>query len=153
MLRLSLPDLDKAIAAYQTGNRDYFHIRDWETISGNFIAHVLSYNLTRTLFTYDFAEELLRKAGFSNVQRVAYRQTSSNFPEIVELDSRENEAFSSKLLSRSSSKCDVRGLAYSPTSTESRGIAIHRKGEMMKQVLHVENRAERTEPALQRLYT
>jgi predicted SAM-dependent methyltransferase len=92
-LRLSLPDLDRAIAAYQSGNRDYFHVRDWETISGNFIAHVLWYNLTRTLFTYEFAEELLRKAGFSNVRRVGFRKTSSNFPEIVELDSREEESF------------------------------------------------------------
>jgi predicted SAM-dependent methyltransferase len=92
-LRLSLPDLDQAIAAYQSGNRDYFHIRDWETISGNFITHVLWYSLTHTLFTYEFAEELLLKAGFSSVRRVDYRQTSSNFPEIVELDSREDESF------------------------------------------------------------
>jgi predicted SAM-dependent methyltransferase len=92
-LRLSLPNLDQAIAAYQSGTRDYFHIRDWKTISGNFITHVLWYSLSRTLFTYEFAEELLRKAGFSSVQRVEYRQTLSSYPEIVELDNRKNESF------------------------------------------------------------
>ena len=93
VLRLSLPDLDKAIAAYQSGRRDYFLIWDWETISGNFITQVLWYNLIYTPFTYEFAEELLRKAGFKDVRRVGYRQTASPYPEIVELDNREEESF------------------------------------------------------------
>lgn len=50
------------------------------------------------MFTYEFAEELLRKAEFSDVRRVAYRRTISSFPEIVKLDSweedsREHESF------------------------------------------------------------
>lgn len=93
VLRLSLPDLDLAIAAYQSGRRDYFLIWDWDTISGNFITQILWYNYTRTPFTYEFAEELLRKAGFSDVRRVSYRQTTSLYPEIVELDDREKESF------------------------------------------------------------
>jgi len=93
VLRLSLPDFDRAMAAYQSGHRDYFMVWDWETISGNFITHILWYNLSQTLFTYEFAEELLRQAGFSEVQRVGYRQTVSRFPEIVDLDSREAESF------------------------------------------------------------
>jgi SAM-dependent methyltransferase len=91
-LRLALPDLDLAIAAYQSGQRDHFLVWEWETISGNFITHILWYNCTRTLFTYEFAEELLRKAGFAAVKRVAYRQTASRYPEIVELDGREKES-------------------------------------------------------------
>ena len=93
VLRLSLPDLDLAIAAYQNGKRDYFLIWDWDTISGNFITQMLWYNLSLTPFTYEFAEELLQKAGFRNVCRVAYHQTVSPYPEIVELDSREQESF------------------------------------------------------------
>lgn len=93
VLRLCLPDLDLAIEAYRSGRRDYFHVWDWDTISGNFITHVLWYSLTRTLFTYEFAEELLRKAGFRDVLRVAYRQTASSYPEIVELDDRREESF------------------------------------------------------------
>ena len=93
VLRLSLPDLDQAIAAYQSGKRDYFLIWDWDTISGYFITQMLWYNCSFTPFTYEFAEELLQKAGFRNVYRVAYRQTVSPYPEIVDLDSREEESF------------------------------------------------------------
>jgi SAM-dependent methyltransferase len=93
VLRLALPDLDLAIDAYKRGDRDHFLVWDWETLSGNFITHMLWYNCTRTPFTYEFAEELLRKAGFARVVRAAYRKTASPWPEIVELDSRENESF------------------------------------------------------------
>jgi SAM-dependent methyltransferase len=93
VLRLCLPDLDRAITAYQRERADYFLVYDWETISGNFITHVLWYNYTRTMFTYEFAVELLRKAEFGDVQRVSYRQTNSRYPEIVELDTRPDESF------------------------------------------------------------
>lgn len=93
VLRLCLPDLDRSIAAYQSGRREYFKVDDWETLSGNFICHILWYSYNHTLFTYDFAEELLRKASFRDVCRVAYRQTASPYPEIVELDSRPEESF------------------------------------------------------------
>jgi ubiquinone/menaquinone biosynthesis C-methylase UbiE len=93
ILRLGLADLDRAIAAYQSGCREYFQGNDWETLSGNFITYLLWYSYNRTLFTCDFAEELLRKAGFRDVRRVAYRQTTSPYPEIVELDNRPEESF------------------------------------------------------------
>ena len=93
VLRLCLPDLDLAIDAYRSGRRDYFHVWDWETLSGNFITHVLWYNYTHTPFTYGFAVELLHKAGFGDVKRVAYCETASPYPEIVELDGREQESF------------------------------------------------------------
>jgi SAM-dependent methyltransferase len=93
VLRLSLPDLDKAIAAYQDGRREYFLVYDWETIDGNFITQIMWYNISRTLFTYAFAEELLRKADFTEVRRLAYRTTTSAYPEIVELDNRPEESF------------------------------------------------------------
>jgi SAM-dependent methyltransferase len=91
ILRLCLPDLDRAIAAYQNGRRDYFWCWDWDTISGNFITQMLDYNYTVTPFTYEFAEEVLRRGGFSNVRRLAYRQTASCYPQIVELDSWEGD--------------------------------------------------------------
>lgn len=93
VLRLGLPDLDRAIDAYKDGQADYFLVKDWDTISGNFISHVLWHNYTHTPFTYEFAEELLRKAGFREVRRAAYRRTASRYPEIVELDGRERESF------------------------------------------------------------
>ena len=93
VLRLCLPDLDKAIAAYKSGRRDYFWCWDWDTISGNLVTQILDYNYTHTLLTYEFTEELLCKAGFSDIRPAAYRQTISPYPEIVELDSRKDESF------------------------------------------------------------
>jgi SAM-dependent methyltransferase len=92
VLRLVLPDLDRAIDAYRAGRGEYFCAHDWDTIDGNFITHIVWYSDTRTLFTYPFARELLGKAGFDDVRRVAYRATTSAYPEIVELDSRERES-------------------------------------------------------------
>jgi SAM-dependent methyltransferase len=93
VLRLSLPDLDRAIDAYRNGRQDYFQIWDWETVSGNMITQILWYNTIHTPFTYEFAEELLRKAGFGHVVRLGYRETASPFAEIVELDNRPDESF------------------------------------------------------------
>ena len=93
VLRLGLPDLDVLIAAYQRGERDFFLIDDWDTISGNFITHMLWYNITRTPFTFEFAQELLNKAGYREIRRVKFHETKSEYPEIVELDTRENESF------------------------------------------------------------
>lgn len=93
VVRMSLPDLDLLIAAYQRGDANFFSVWDWETLDGNFITHALWYNLTHTPFTYRFAEELFRKAGFADVRRAAYKQTTTNLPDITALDSRESESF------------------------------------------------------------
>jgi hypothetical protein len=53
---------------------------------------MLWYGHSRLLFTRDFTEELLLRSGFGEVHQVAYRQTASPWPEIVELDSRESES-------------------------------------------------------------
>lgn len=92
VLRLCLPDLDKAIDAYKTRQHNYLWCWDWETLSGNFITQLTNYGYARTLFTYEFLEELLQKAGFSRVNQVAYCQTTSPYPELVELDSRPDES-------------------------------------------------------------
>lgn len=95
MLRLGLPDLDRAIAAYVRGDADYFYIPDHEsaTLSGKLIIQMTWYGWSRIMFTYTFAEEQLRKAGFAAIRECAYRETRSRFPEIVELDNRERESF------------------------------------------------------------
>ena len=93
VVRLSLPDLDKFIAAYQRGDREFFFIYDWDTIDGNFITHMLWYNISQTPMTMRFAEELLKKAGFSRVEHVAYQKTATTWPEITSLDNREAESF------------------------------------------------------------
>jgi SAM-dependent methyltransferase len=94
ILRLVLPDLRRAIRAYVLGNDDYFQVDETEAKSrgGRFIVHLLWYGYSRTLFTADFIEELLLKAGFVDVVKCQYRMTASRFPEIVELDNRERES-------------------------------------------------------------
>lgn len=94
VLRLALPDLLRGIAAYQRGDRDYFLIPDTDAASlgGKLITQLLWYGYTRTLFTSDFIEEMLLKAGFTRVEHCAYQQTRSEHPGIVELDNREAES-------------------------------------------------------------
>lgn len=93
-LRLALPDLNKAIQAYQSGDRDYFLIpdEDMQSLGGKLILQLIWYGYSRTLFTADFIEEILLRAGFREVHHCGYRQTESPYPEIVELDNRERES-------------------------------------------------------------
>jgi predicted SAM-dependent methyltransferase len=93
-LRLGLPDLDKGIRAYLNGDAGYFLIPDEDarTPGGKLAVQMSWYGYSRSLFTMDFIEELLVKAGFASVTRCSYQQTASPFPEIVELDNRELES-------------------------------------------------------------
>ena len=95
VLRLGLPDIDKAIRAYRSDDRDYFMVPDEDArkIGSKFIVQAIWYGHTRTPFNYDFTEELLLKAGFQRVERCEYRQTASPFPDIVQVDNREHESF------------------------------------------------------------
>ena len=93
VLRLCLPDLDKALDAYKSGQNDYFWCWDWETISGNFITQIMDFQYTRTPLNYEFTEELLQKSGFKMILRLEYRITKSSYPDIIELDSRPEESF------------------------------------------------------------
>lgn len=94
VLRLSLPDLDKGIQAYLRHERDYFLIPDDEvrSLGGKLIVQLLWYGYSRTLFTYDFIEEILAKAGFRSVRQCFYQETRSSYTDIVELDNRERES-------------------------------------------------------------
>jgi predicted SAM-dependent methyltransferase len=94
VLRLSLPDLLKGVAAYERNDADYFLIPDEEAkkIGAKLIVQLIWYGYSRTLFTSDFIEEMLIKAGFNQVNHCRYQETKSGHSEIVELDNRENES-------------------------------------------------------------
>jgi hypothetical protein len=93
-LRLALPDLRRGIDAYLAGDEDHFKVgrEDASSLGGRFIVQMLWYGYSRSLFTADFALELLGKAGFVDLRECAYRVTASGLPEIVELDNREDES-------------------------------------------------------------
>jgi predicted SAM-dependent methyltransferase len=94
ILRLCLPDLIKGIRAYERGDRDYFLVPDEDarSLGAKLITQLIWYGYSRTLFTAEFIEEMLQKAGFGRVEHCAYRQTTGPHPEIVELDNREPES-------------------------------------------------------------
>jgi predicted SAM-dependent methyltransferase len=95
VLRLGLPDLDRAIEAYVRRDSGYFLIPDDEVVSlaGKLSVQMTWYGHSRSLLTYDFAAELLGKAGFGAVRRCEYRQTWSRHHDIVALDNRSRESF------------------------------------------------------------
>jgi SAM-dependent methyltransferase len=94
VLRLCLPDLDKGLAALVEGRAGHFAVPDDEvtSLSGKFIVHMLWYGWSVTLFTAEFIEELLRKAGFREVHHCHYLESSSRLPGITDLDNREHES-------------------------------------------------------------
>lgn len=94
VLRLSLPDLDRAIDAYRRAEVGYFLVPDEEarSLGGKLVVQLTWYGYTRSLFTRDFTEELLAKARFARFAACEYGRTASSYPEIVELDNREQES-------------------------------------------------------------
>ncbi|MBA2265797.1 MAG: hypothetical protein H0W17_05315, partial [Chloroflexi bacterium] len=65
---------------------------DARSIGGKLAVQLTWYGYSRSLFTYDFVEELLYRAGFRRVDRAVYRETNSPFHGITELDNRERES-------------------------------------------------------------
>lgn len=94
VLRLVLPDLQKAIDAYVRRDHGYFHLveEDATTLGGRLVTQILWYGYSRTLFTSDFTAELLAKAGYVDVVSCQPHRTVSRFDEIIELDNREGES-------------------------------------------------------------
>ena len=94
VLRLSLPDLDQAVRAYLEGDAGYFLVPDDDvrSLGGKLIVQLTWYGYSRSMYTFDFIEELLYRAGFHRVERCAYRETASEHGGIVELDNRERES-------------------------------------------------------------
>jgi hypothetical protein len=94
VLRLALPDLDRAIAAYRRRDAAYFYVPDSDarSLGAKLVTQIVWYGSVRTPFNFEFAQELLVNAGFTRVLRCAFRQTCSAHAQIVELDDRERES-------------------------------------------------------------
>jgi SAM-dependent methyltransferase len=92
-LRIGVPDLDRAIAAYLRGDGAYFHVPDADarTVGAKLVTQIVWYGSVRTPFTFDFAAEALGRAGFRDPVRCAFGETASPWPDIVALDNRERE--------------------------------------------------------------
>lgn len=94
VLRLGLPDMDKAIQAYKSKDIDYFLIGDdvVRSLAGKMIVQLTWYGQSRSMFTFDFTRELLERNGYAAIRRCDYQQTHSPFAGIVELDNRQLES-------------------------------------------------------------
>ncbi|MFL5832853.1 MAG: class I SAM-dependent methyltransferase [Solirubrobacterales bacterium] len=123
VLRLALPDLRLSISAFEEGEEDFFKIDPdaAKTLDGRFIRHVLWYGYTRTLFTPEFARELLEGAGFVEVTSCEFGATSSRFTDIVELDNRGDESF---FIEGSRAADDRPGSAYNAAVVQPQPITV-----------------------------
>jgi predicted SAM-dependent methyltransferase len=94
VMRLVLPDLLKGVAAYQRNDRDYFLVPDEDarSIGAKLVVQLLWHGYSRSVFTPEFIEEMLLKAGFSRVDHCRFKETESTHPGIIELDNREQES-------------------------------------------------------------
>lgn len=94
ILRIGVPDLDRAIDAYRRGDAAYFHVPDRDAVSlgAKLVTQIIWYGSVRTPFTWGYAEEVLRAAGYARVVRCDYGRTASDWPDIATLDNRERES-------------------------------------------------------------
>jgi predicted SAM-dependent methyltransferase len=73
VLHILVPDAFKAIWAYLEGNADWFPV-DLPTIDDRFCAYMMWYGESRSIFTAAHLLDFGVRAGFSNVQEVAWGQ-------------------------------------------------------------------------------
>jgi SAM-dependent methyltransferase len=94
VLRLGLPDLDRAIDAYRRNDGRYFYVPDEDARStgAKLVTQIIWYGSVRTPFNFAFAEEVLQRAGFQHVVRCDFGRSASHWPDIASLDNRPRES-------------------------------------------------------------
>ncbi len=90
-LRVSVPDIDGAIFAYLHGNRGWFPL-EAPNASVAFCRYVTQNGATRSVFNGPRLCHLLADAGWTRLEPVAYDETASDCPGMVDLDSRPDES-------------------------------------------------------------
>jgi SAM-dependent methyltransferase len=91
VLRIAVPDLDKALRAYSTGDIGYFYVpdRDARSAGAKLVTQIVWYGSVRTPMTFEFLEEWMVAAGFAGIRRCRFGESRS--PGLAELDNRERE--------------------------------------------------------------
>jgi SAM-dependent methyltransferase len=92
VLRLAVPDLDKAIHAYLAGDGRYFYVPDADarSVGAKLVTQITWYGSARTPFTFGALEEWLLAAGFARVERMSFGQSARQG--LAALDNRERES-------------------------------------------------------------
>lgn len=93
-LRLILPDLLGAVAAWREGRQAWFPLAESTapTLDAKLCIYVSQAGATRSVFTPGYALDLLTEAGFDAAAVVSPGRTASGWPDIVTLDSRADES-------------------------------------------------------------
>jgi len=93
VLRLAVPDIDRAISAYVRRDAAYFYVPDEHarSIGAKLITQIIWYGSVRTPCNFDFLGEALAAAGYHDIERCAFGVTFSRFPQLASLDNRERE--------------------------------------------------------------
>jgi len=91
VLRLAVPDLDKAVQAYLANDARYFYVpdRDAKAIGAKLVTQIIWYGSVRTPCTFDFVDEWLHNARFFDITRMQFGET--RMPGLATLDNRERE--------------------------------------------------------------
>jgi predicted SAM-dependent methyltransferase len=94
VLRLAVPDLDRAIRAYLSGDEAYWYVPDAHAHSGGakLVTQIVWYGSVRTPCTWEFVREWLLAARYREVVRCAFGVTASGISELARLDNRERES-------------------------------------------------------------
>jgi predicted SAM-dependent methyltransferase len=92
VVRLAVPDLDKAVRAYLAGDAGYFHVpdRDAGSVGAKLITQIVWYGSVRTPFTFEFLQEWMARAGFSRIGQ--HRFGESDVDGLASLDNRQRES-------------------------------------------------------------
>jgi len=93
VLRILVPDVELILAQYKS-KVDIFPIAvDIErTRDGRMLRFLFWHGDARSAFTFESLADTLNRNGFQNVRLCEFKQTYSEYPEIVDLDSREAES-------------------------------------------------------------
>jgi SAM-dependent methyltransferase len=91
VLRLGVPDLDKAIDAYRANDPSYFYVPDADArcAGAKLVTQIVWYGSVRTPCNFAFLQEWLHAAGFARVERRAFGESA--VAELAAHDNRERE--------------------------------------------------------------
>lgn len=94
VLRVSVPDLERAWRAYEQGDGGHFLIDDRieRSVDGKLCSYLSQCGSTRSVFTGAWLCELVRRAGFTDAWLVKFGETATRHAESVDLDTRPAES-------------------------------------------------------------
>lgn len=94
VLRVAVPDLERAVDAYRRDDASWFYVpdRDARSPAAKLVTQLTWYGSVRTPFTFGFLAEWLAQAGFRSIGRSAFGCTGSGLPILASLDNRARES-------------------------------------------------------------